>query len=68
VTTTFGGFMKYCRKKYSKENIEILVKESTSVRQILIKLELKEAGGNYSLIKRKIKEFGLNTSHFCSKG
>jgi len=50
--------------KYTKENLELIVSECYSVRQVLQKLGLKEAGGNYQNIKTRIKQFGLDTSHF----
>jgi hypothetical protein len=43
------------------------VKESTSIRQVLLKLDLKEAGGNYSSIKSWIELLNLNTSHFTGQ-
>lgn len=54
-------------KKYTKENIEKIVKECGSIRQVLKKLGLKEAGGNYHNIKTKIKLFNIDTSHFHGK-
>ena len=50
--------------KYTKENLELIVSECYSVRQVLQKLGLKEAGGNYQNIKTRIKQFGIDTSHF----
>lgn len=35
---------------------------------VLIKLRLIPAGGNYEHVKRRIKDLGLNTSHFTGKG
>jgi len=54
-------------KKYTKENLEEIVKNSTSFRQVLNKLNLKEAGGNYSNIKIRIKQFKLDISHFTGQ-
>ncbi len=51
-------------QKYTKEILEPIVKESGSIRQVLIKLGLKEAGGNYENIKTRIKNFEIDTSHF----
>jgi hypothetical protein len=50
--------------KYTEEEFVIAVKTSTSIRQVLNKLGLKEAGGNYSITKTRIKNLGLDTSHF----
>ena len=55
----------YCmRTKYTKELLEQLVKESTSVAQVIRKLGLKEAGGTHSHLSRKIRQFEIDTSHF----
>jgi len=52
------------KRKYTKEFLEPIVKECGSIRQVLNKLGLKEAGGNYENIKTRIKLFGIDTSHF----
>jgi len=51
-------------RKYTKEFLEPIVRECGSVRQVLQKLGLKEAGGNYENIKTRIKMFDIDTSHF----
>lgn len=51
-------------KKYTKEQLEPIVKECGSFRQVLQKLGLKEAGGNYENIKTKINLFEIDTTHF----
>ena len=50
--------------KYTKEILESVVCECGSIRQVLKKLNLKEAGGNYQNIKTRIKSFDIDTSHF----
>ena len=50
--------------KYTKEYLEPIVKECGSIRQVLIKLGLREAGGNYENIKTRIKILGIDISHF----
>jgi hypothetical protein len=52
------------RIKYTKENLELIVSECYSIRQVLKKLGLKEAGGNYQNIKTRIEKFEIDTSHF----
>ena len=37
--------------KYTQEILTPIVRESTSIRQVLNKLNLKETGGNYKNIK-----------------
>ena len=51
-------------KKYTKESLEPIVKECGSFRQVLLKLGLKGAGGNYENIKTRIKMFDIDTTHF----
>jgi len=47
-----------------KENFIQIVKISTSIRQVILKLNLKETGGNYFSIKSWIELLNLDTSHF----
>lgn len=44
------------------------MRKSKSIRQILGDLGLKEAGGNYSQIKKYLKIYNINTKHFKGKG
>lgn len=53
--------------KYTRELLEPLVKESTSIAQVIRKLGLKEAGGTHSHISRKLKKYELDTSHFLGQ-
>jgi len=55
------------KRKWTELQLENAVKISTSHRQVLKKLELRMAGGNYEQIKKYIKEFKLNTKHFKGK-
>lgn len=50
--------------KYTKEKLEIVIKNSFSVREVIFKLGLKEAGGNYANIRKLISKFEIDTSHF----
>ena len=56
------------KTSYSKEQLIKAIKTSFSIRQVLKQLNLKEAGGNYTTIKKLIKEFKLDTSHFTGQG
>ena len=49
---------------YSKENLEKIVKESFTYADVLRSLNLKPYSGNYTTLKRKIKEYNLDISHF----
>jgi hypothetical protein len=53
--------------KYTKEKLENICKTSNSVSEVIRKLGLKEAGGTHTYISKKIKEFGIDTSHFLGK-
>lgn len=54
--------------KYTDEEFVDAVKSSTSIRQVLSKLGVKEAGGNYTVAKNKIKKLNLDTSHMTGQG
>jgi hypothetical protein len=56
------------KRRYSDEDLVRAVSKSESVRQVLNKLGLVEAGGNYSNIKRQISVLGIDTSHFTGAG
>jgi len=51
-------------RKWTKKDLEIAASQSTSVRQVLSKLNLKEAGGNYSQIAKYLKLYKINVAHF----
>ncbi len=56
---------QYTRKrKWTENQFKEAVITSRSKRQVLKKLGLREAGGNYSQVEKYIKEYRLNTSHF----
>lgn len=55
-------------KKYTKQELIDAVKNSCSIRQVLLKLNLKPAGGNYQTIKLKINKFNICTKHFTGQG
>ncbi len=54
-------------KSWDKEDLIKAVEKSTSVRQVLKCLKLREAGGNYSQINKFIKEYKINISHFTGR-
>ncbi len=59
-----------CMKKrsWTKIQLEKAVVESFSYRQVLAKLGLREAGGNYEQIKKYILENNLPVNHFKGRG
>lgn len=56
------------RRKWTDEQLIQAVKDSRSVAQVIIKLGLKPAGGNYKTINNKIAELNLDVSHFKGQG
>lgn len=57
-------------RKRSWDNDQLIraVRESFSIRQVIKKLGLIPAGGNYGQIHKYIKELELDTSHFKGRG
>jgi hypothetical protein len=53
--------------KYSKELLEKLVQESTSIQQVMRKLGLKLSGGTNSHLKRRFELYKIDTSHFLGR-
>lgn len=56
------------KSTYTKEELQEVVLTSFSIAQCLRKLNLKTAGGNYEIIKRRFKEWKIDTSHFRGQG
>jgi 5-methylcytosine-specific restriction endonuclease McrA len=54
-------------RKWDENQLENAVKKATSYRQVLHLLGLREAGGNYSQLKKYIKEYNFNITHFKGK-
>lgn len=52
------------RRHYSRELLVPIVARSFSVAEVLRLLELRQAGGTHTHISRRIREFGLDTTHF----
>lgn len=55
-------------RKWTAKQLKKAVSDSTSIRQVLSKLGLKEAGGNYSQIKKYIRQYNLDSGHFKGRG
>jgi hypothetical protein len=49
-----------------KEDLEKIVKESKTISEVIRKLGLRVAGGNFKSIKNKILKFNIDISHFDS--
>jgi len=54
-------------RRYTSEELENAVTSSLTIRAVLDKLGLTPAGGNYEMIKKRIQELGLDTSHFLGQ-
>ena len=52
------------KEKYSKENFEKAIKGSTCIKDALINMGLRAAGGNYKVFKKYVSEYNIDTSHF----
>lgn len=55
------------KRSWTEKQLRDAVASSTSIRQVLSHLGLREAGGNYAQLRRYIVEFNLDTSHFRGK-
>jgi len=56
------------KRKWSENDLRKATKQSTSVRQILHKIGLIEAGGNYAQIKKYLEEYKIDISHLKGQG
>ncbi len=56
------------KRTWTEKQLKDAVKKSFSYRQVLAKLNLREAGGNYEQIKKYIIELDLQTKHFKGRG
>ncbi|MEU3727898.1 HNH endonuclease signature motif containing protein [Streptomyces sp. NPDC033538] len=52
--------------KWTREILEPVVAESASVNEVLRRLGLDPVGGHHTNISRRIKAYGIDTSHFAS--
>ncbi|MFC4114737.1 HNH endonuclease signature motif containing protein [Nonomuraea zeae] len=57
-------FRRTPRSKYTIERLSAAVAVSTSVNEVLDRLEIPRSGGAHSHISRRIKAFGIDISHF----
>lgn len=56
------------KRKWTENDLREAAKKSISIRQVLHYLSLREAGGNYKQIKKYIKTFNIDSSHFLGRG
>ncbi len=55
-------------RRWTDKQLKAAVKTSKSVRQVIFKLGLVPAGGNYVHVQRRIEDLDLNTKHFTGQG
>lgn len=55
-------------RKYTNSQFIEAVNNSTSIRQVLQKLNLKPCGGNYQSFRNLVKKLALDISHFLGQG
>lgn len=54
--------------EYTEENLKKLCKDSYSYAEVLRKSGRAVAGGAYETLKKKIKEYNVDVSHFSGQG
>ncbi|MFA5876887.1 MAG: HNH endonuclease signature motif containing protein [Candidatus Paceibacterota bacterium] len=54
------------RRSWTLKQLQYAVRTSVSMRQVLLKLKLREAGGNYDQLKKYVREEKIDTIHFVS--
>ena len=56
------------KRSWTTEDLVKAIETSKSIREVIGKLNLIPAGGNYQHVKRIIEELKLDTTHFTGKG
>jgi hypothetical protein len=56
------------KRKWTNEQLVLAVKNNQSIHGVLRELGLKTCGGSHALVKLRIKELGLDTSHMTGRG
>lgn len=56
------------QRKYTDEDLRQAAASSNSIRAVLQKIGLIEAGGNYSAVKQRMTLLQIDLSHFHGKG
>lgn len=54
--------------RYTKEELQIAVRDSFSIAEVCRKVGLKPAGGKYSTLKKRFHEWNICTDHFRGQG
>ena len=56
------------KRSWTVGQLKLAVEQSTSFRQVLKKIGLREAGGNYFQLQKYVKELGMDASHCKGRG
>lgn len=56
------------RRRWTGGQLLSAVRDVYSIRQVICRLGLKPAGGNYVQVQKYLKEVGVDTSHFKGQG
>ena len=53
--------------KYTEGQLRAAVRDASSLRQVLLKLNVAPFGGNYAVLKKAIEYYQLDTAHFSGQ-
>jgi hypothetical protein len=56
------------KRSWTTDQLKVAVEQSTSFRQVLVRLRLRAAGGNYAQLKRYVRDLEVSTKHFTGRG
>jgi len=56
------------QRKWTEHALRDAAKTSRSIREVLGKLGLRQAGGNYAQMQRYINQYSIDISHFKGRG
>ena len=53
--------------EYTEENLKKIIKESKTYNEVLIKFNRNSSSDSYKVLKKRIKEWNIDVSHFLNK-
>ena len=60
--------MRAIQKHWEKESLKKVVASSLSVREALMQMGLRGAGGNYRYFEKYVEKYHIDTTHFLGRG
>ncbi|GAA2144107.1 hypothetical protein GCM10009760_31260 [Kitasatospora kazusensis] len=63
-----GGRPDYGRRRYTREQLAEAAAHSTSINGMLDHMGITPYDSIYSYFKKRLRDFGIDTSHFCFRG